>query len=146
MKPRVKPTELSSPSIGLPEMASNGIPLGRSQRGGQNLLRRHRFDLDVMSRRVRFVLLAAAVLAASVSIAQAFSQETYPASAKPGPQSYTLDGVVINALTGKPISGAKVQIPGRSPVFAISGPNGKFHFENIDQARVSLEVQKNGFF
>jgi len=109
-------------------------------------LRRRRFGLDVMSRRARSVLLVAAVLAASLSIAQAFPQEAQPASAKPGAQSYTLDGVVVNALTGKPISGATAQITGRSPVFALSGPDGRFHFENIKHAQVSLEVEKQGYF
>ncbi len=120
--------------------------MGRSQRGRQLLLRRQRFGLNVVSRRLRALLLTAAVIAASLSIAQAFPQEAQPASAKPGAQSYTLDGIVINALTGKPISGAKAQITGRSPVIAWSGPDGKFHFENINHAQVSLEVEKQGFF
>ncbi len=107
--------------------------------------RSKRFSLDIMSRRVRSALLVAAVLAASLSIAQAFPQDAQPTSAKPGSQSYTLDGIVINPLTGKPISGAKAQITG-SPVFAWSGPDGRFHFENIKSAQVSLEVEKQEFF
>lgn len=143
---RVKPAEVSLPNSGLSEMESNSTSMRHSQREGQILLRRQRFGINAMSRQVRSALLAAAVLAASLSIAQAFPQQARPASGKPGAQRYTLNGIVINALTGKPISGAKAQIIGRSPMVAWSGPDGRFHFENINHAQVGLEVEKQGFF
>lgn len=109
-------------------------------------MRKQRFGQDVMFLRSRFLLLAAAVLAASLTIAQAFPQQAQPTPARPGTQSYTLNGIVINALTGKPLSGAKAQITGRSPVTAWSGPDGKFRFENLKSAQVGLQVEKYGFY
>lgn len=100
-----------------------------------------------MSRRLTAALPAATVLVALAWFAPIFSQETQPAPAKPSVQSYVLDGMVIDSLTGEPISGAAVEIPDpRNRMSALTGPDGRFHFENISHARVGLDVKKPGYF
>ena len=146
MKTHATPAGASKPTTSLPNGTS--VPVGCGHSGGQLTLRRQRFGLSVTSRRVRSALLTAVVFAGSLYIAQAIPipQDVQPATARSEAQSYTLDGIVINALTGKPISGAKAQLTGRSPVVAWSGPDGKFHFENLKSAQMGLQVEKQGFF
>src|SRR5207245_5102073 len=91
----------------------------------------------------RFVFLLL-VFVPSPSVAQlAPAQLPSPANTAP---TYTLDGVVLNSMTGQPIRAALVQMYGRGQVSVLTGADGKFHFEGLPQGQISLSVRKPGFF
>jgi hypothetical protein len=61
--------------------------------------------------------------------------------------AYLLEGVVINSVTGEPIRNALVQVSIMGARRSLlTGPEGKFHFENVPQGKFGINVQKPGFF
>jgi uncharacterized protein (DUF2141 family) len=60
--------------------------------------------------------------------------------------SFELSGIVLNAATGEPISGALVQIQAPPRKTQFSGANGTFVFKNLPRGRYLLMVSKPGFF
>src|SRR6516225_7705831 len=57
--------------------------------------------------------------------------------------SYAVEGVVVDSLTGKPLPRALVQVGGRA---ALSGPQGEFSFEGLPPGGVTAMAQKPGYF
>jgi carboxypeptidase family protein len=69
-------------------------------------------------------------------------QAAHPLSSEP--TTTKLEGVVVNALTGKPIARALVMlVSGRRAM--LSGAQGEFDFDRVPAGDVSLQVQKPGF-
>src|SRR5258708_33542046 len=62
------------------------------------------------------------------------------------PPGRTVTGTVINAISSVPVRRALVQISGASPVAVLTGPDGRFRFDNIPEGQVMISVQKPGFF
>jgi hypothetical protein len=60
-----------------------------------------------------------------------------------GGESYVLDGMVVNALTGEPIRRALVQGPNGGQ---LTGADGKFHFEQLPPGQYGFSVRKPGYF
>jgi len=58
---------------------------------------------------------------------------------------YTLQGTVVNSITGKPIARALVNLASQHKA-VLTGPEGDFSFEAVRGGRVSLLVTKPGFF
>jgi hypothetical protein len=63
---------------------------------------------------------------------------------QPGTNSLTLDGVVVNSVTGRPVPRALVQINFQKAV--LSGPEGEFSFADVQPGSVTIGVSKPGFF
>ena len=60
---------------------------------------------------------------------------------------YPLEGIVVNAVTGDPIRNALVRISihaGSSSL--LTGPDGKFHFDNVSQGEHGINIRKPGYF
>jgi Carboxypeptidase regulatory-like domain len=64
----------------------------------------------------------------------------------PNAPTFTLQGVVINAVTGEPVHAALVQIHFPRQNSMLTAADGKFRFEGIPQAQINLTVRKPGFF
>ena len=60
------------------------------------------------------------------------------------PELLELRGKVVNRVTGEPVSGALVQIPGQKAQF--TGPDGTFAFTDLLPGSYSLSARKPGFF
>jgi hypothetical protein len=60
--------------------------------------------------------------------------------------TYSIDGVVINSVTGEPVRSALVQIYVPQQTSLLTGPDGKFHFGSVPQSQLSITVRKPGFF
>ncbi len=70
---------------------------------------------------------------------------TRPVSAEP--QTYKVEGTVINRLTGRPIPRVLVQWNGHAGQAAVlSGPGGEFTFAGVPEGRAQFLVQKPGYF
>jgi hypothetical protein len=63
-----------------------------------------------------------------------------PAAAGP----YTLNGIVVDSVTGAPIRRALVQLVGLTRG-ALTGEDGKFHFENLPQIQTNVAAMKPGY-
>ncbi len=63
-----------------------------------------------------------------------------------GGQNLTnLEGVVVNALTGKPIPRALVQVAGGGTRAMLTGPQGEFSFDGVPVGTTGIHVLKPGF-
>jgi uncharacterized protein (DUF2141 family) len=60
--------------------------------------------------------------------------------------SFELSGVVLNAATGQPVSGALVQMQAPPGKTQFSGANGAFAFKNLPRGRYFLMASKPVFF
>lgn len=98
------------------------------------------------------LLLAAASLApASQAPTLSLAFNPPPGELAPSPQlsdapKYILQGIVINSVTQEPVGGALVQIFSGPQRSRLTGPDGKFQFENVPPGQVYSRVQKPGFF
>ncbi|PYU82343.1 MAG: hypothetical protein DMG50_11925 [Acidobacteria bacterium] len=59
---------------------------------------------------------------------------------------YTLQGKVVNSLTGELIRGALVQIYFLGQTSMLTGPDGKFQFDGLPAGQTAITVRKPGFF
>src|ERR1700757_574216 len=67
-----------------------------------------------------------------------------PCSAQqPQNNQFKLEGVVVNSLTGKPLSCVLVQLNGRS---MLTGLEGEFSFDGVYPGRVQITLTKPGYF
>ena len=66
--------------------------------------------------------------------------------ANPTAPTFTVQGVVINSVTGLPVHAALVQIHFPRQNSLLTAADGKFRFEGIPQAQINLTVRKPGFF
>lgn len=60
--------------------------------------------------------------------------------------NFTLQGVVVNSVTGRPITRALVQIPSTAERAVLTGSEGEFSFKNVSPGNVVITVTKPGFF
>ena len=99
-----------------------------------------------MSFRLFFLMSLVAVLPPTACFAQlGLSQQQIGMGKVPAP-IYSIDGVVINSVTGEPVRSALVQIYGRQQMSPLTGPDGKFHFDGVPQSQLTINVRKPGFF
>ncbi len=99
-----------------------------------------------MSFRLIFLMSLVAVLPPTACFAQlGLSQLQIGMGEVPAP-TYSIDGVVINSVTGEPVRSALVQIYGRQQMSLLTGPDGKFHFDGVPQSQLTITVRKPGFF
>jgi Carboxypeptidase regulatory-like domain len=94
-----------------------------------------------MDRRVLslgFLLLALAV--SSPGRQNPSNSQTTPAG------QYSLSGIVINGATGEPISRALVHLNAQSQQMTMSGPDGRFEFQNLQPGAAMVFGQKPGFY
>lgn len=69
-----------------------------------------------------------------------------PADAQAGSQRYTVSGSVVNAATGEPIPRALVQLNANPQRTALTGPDGRFEFQELPAGVAILSASKPGFF
>jgi hypothetical protein len=63
------------------------------------------------------------------------------------PQTYKVEGTVINAVTGRPIPRALVEWNGVSGLVSVlTGSDGEFSFDGVPQGRTQVSAQKPGYF
>jgi hypothetical protein len=99
-----------------------------------------------MSFRTSYLISMLAALSSPVCLAQfGPSQPQIGMSDIPTP-TYVVDGTVINSVTGEPIRAALVQIQAAKQISLLTGPDGKFRFENVPQSQLTIMVRKPGFF
>lgn len=94
-----------------------------------------------------FLLLIAA--AASASFVRAGAAQLPQAQSAAGQTSagYPVEGMVVNAVSGEPVRNALVWIAFASERSSLlTGPEGKFHFDNVPPGALRITVQKPGFF
>ena len=93
----------------------------------------------------RTTLLACVLLLASGSSP---GQGVYGGLMQPArePGKFKLSGVVLNSVTGEPISRALVQVFVGRQHAALTGPDGKFELDGLDAGRTMVVAQKPGFF
>lgn len=63
-----------------------------------------------------------------------------------GNASYTLRGSVVNSVTGEPIQRVLVQLQGNLQHHMLTGPDGKFEFQNVAAGVAYVALQKPGYF
>ncbi|HEX3738196.1 MAG TPA: carboxypeptidase-like regulatory domain-containing protein [Terriglobales bacterium] len=68
-----------------------------------------------------------------------------PRISKPEPQRDVITGTVVNSVTGEPVNRAVVQLAGLNRA-AMTDASGHFEFHNLAGVRVSITVDKPGFF
>ncbi|HXR74375.1 MAG TPA: carboxypeptidase-like regulatory domain-containing protein [Bryobacteraceae bacterium] len=61
-------------------------------------------------------------------------------------QRYSLSGTVVNSATGEPVPHALVQFFLSGVHVALSGPDGRFRFDNLPGGAATISAQKPGFF
>ncbi|HET9790893.1 MAG TPA: carboxypeptidase-like regulatory domain-containing protein [Candidatus Angelobacter sp.] len=62
-------------------------------------------------------------------------------------QTYKVEGIVTNAVTGRPIPRALVEWNGQSGLVSVlTGPDGEFSFDGVPQGRSQLSAEKPGYF
>jgi protocatechuate 3,4-dioxygenase beta subunit len=101
----------------------------------------------------RFVLLAAPVLLVAQQPATVSSQTGQPQPLQPTrPEDLcSVEGQVVNAVTGEPVKKAEVSMNGRvarriAVAFgATSDATGRFVIENVDPGQYNLSAERNGF-
>lgn len=71
---------------------------------------------------------------------------TLPANSAREPQLRTVEGTVVNSVTGEPIRRALVSLSAISQHFAFTDSDGRFSFENVPAVRVMLQATRPGYF
>ncbi|MGA8598756.1 MAG: carboxypeptidase regulatory-like domain-containing protein [Bryobacteraceae bacterium] len=59
---------------------------------------------------------------------------------------YSLSGIVVNGATGEPIPRALVHLNAQSQQMTMSGPDGRFEFDNLAAGAAMVFGQKPGFY
>jgi protocatechuate 3,4-dioxygenase beta subunit len=62
------------------------------------------------------------------------------------PDQFKVEGVVVNALTGAPISRALVQLTSVFGKAVLTGPDGEFAFDKVPHGAQQIMVRKPGYF
>lgn len=69
-----------------------------------------------------------------------------PAQLSPDARTYSVRGMVINSVTGEGIRGALVHTYAGRQRAVLTGPDGKFQFDNLPVGQAWFDVQKPGYF
>jgi hypothetical protein len=97
-----------------------------------------------MSSRVLWLL--SLLISPIPALAQLSSPQFQLDPAKSTPPTFTVQGVVVNSVTGLPVHAALVQIYFPRQNSQLTAADGRFRFEGIPQAQINLTVRKPGFF
>ena len=111
----------------------------------------------MLPRTVLFALLTTSLLAEPYFelplpvIVGSVSAETHDSSSLVSPQNsnddkYSLRGSVVNSLTGEPLRGVLVQVYLNGQSSMLTGPDGRFQFDNLPAGQSTITVRKPGFF
>ena len=111
----------------------------------------------MLPRTVLFALLTTSLLAGPYFelplpvIVGSVSAETHDSSSLVSPQNsnddkYSLRGSVVNSLTGEPLRGVLVQVYLNGQSSMLTGPDGRFQFDNLPAGQSAITVRKPGFF
>src|SRR5512133_2919633 len=100
--------------------------------------------------RSRILNLFFAIVLSSTALGQGYSsQGVGPGMQRQRPAqtgTITLTGVVVNSVTGEPISRALIQMQGMASRVALTDSDGKFQFENLPETQAMLTAHKPGYF
>lgn len=88
---------------------------------------------------------ALCVVAAPAAAVQIRTGSDGAADKSSGTGSHTLNGIVVDAVTGVPIRRALVQLIGPQSQLVLTGEGGKFQFENLAQGRCAINAYKPGY-
>jgi hypothetical protein len=69
-----------------------------------------------------------------------------PAQLSAQTRTYSIRGTVVNSVTGEGIRGALVQIYLGHQRALLTGPDGRFQFDNLPAGHTSFSLQKPGYF
>lgn len=58
-------------------------------------------------------------------------------------KQFTVEGIVVNSATGKPLPRVLVQLNGR---FLLTGQEGEFSFDKVDAGQIQINLTKPGYF
>lgn len=99
-----------------------------------------------MSLRLASLGLFLAVLISPGSFAQISPPQPQAGSSQAGAPTYSVDGMVVNSVTGEPVRAALVQMQGQARRSVLTGSDGRFHFEGVPESQLTLMGRKPGFF
>ncbi len=93
-------------------------------------------------------LLCASAFAQATSGAYASQSEVLRQRAQRPAQTgtITVTGVVVNAVTGEPISRALIQLQSMVQRIALTDSDGKFQFDNLPETQAMLTARKPGYY
>ena len=75
-----------------------------------------------------------------------FAVATAGAPQTPATGQYSLRGIVVNGATGEPVPRALVRLNTTAPKMALSGPDGRFQFDDLPPSGAIVYAQKPGFY
>ena len=75
-----------------------------------------------------------------------FAIATLGAAQAPATGQYSLRGIVVNGATGEPVPRALVRLNTTAPKMALSGPDGRFQFDDLPPSGAIVYAQKPGFY
>ncbi len=99
----------------------------------------------------RFLLLSLTAAMAGAAL-RGYQNGTVPKLYTPGTAQsattgpYSLRGIVVNGATGEPVPRALVRLNTTAPKVALSGPDGRFEFDELPEASAIVIAQKPGFY
>jgi hypothetical protein len=99
-----------------------------------------------MSFRTFYLISLIAILSSPACLGQLGLSQLQIGMGKVPAPTYSIDGIVINSVTGEPVRAALVQIYIPQQTSLLTGPDGKFHFEGVPQSQLAIMVRKPGFF
>lgn len=65
---------------------------------------------------------------------------------QPATDTFTVEGVVVNSQTGKPVPRALIQLNTEPRQSMLTGPEGEFSFDKVKPGSANIIVQKPGYF
>jgi len=95
---------------------------------------------------IRLLWLLCLLLSPSAAFGQLVTLQGQTSASNAIAPTFTVQGAVINSVTGEPVHAALVQIhfPRQSSI--LTAADGKFRFEGIPQSQINLTVRKPGYF
>jgi hypothetical protein len=94
----------------------------------------------------RALWLLSLLIAPVLALAQLSSPQLQLNPANSTAPTFSVQGIVINPVTGLPVHAALVQIHFPRQSSLLTATDGKFRFDGIPQAPINLTVRKPGFF
>ena len=75
-----------------------------------------------------------------------FAVATAGAPQAPATGQYSLRGIVVNGATGEPVPRALVRLNMTAPKMALSGPDGRFQFDDLPPSGAIVHAQRARFY
>src|SRR5690348_13554740 len=95
---------------------------------------------------IRLLWLLCLLLSPGAAFAQLVAPQVQISAPNAIAPTFTVQGAVINSVTGEPVHAALVQIHVPHQNSMLTAADGKFRFEGIPQSQINLTVRKPGFF